>query len=40
MWPPECKQEIPKICPGDLVVDTTWLIIELGLEIGKTNILI
>jgi len=40
MWPPECKQEFPKICPGDLVVDTTWLIIELGLEIGKTNILI
>jgi len=40
MGPLECKQEFPKICPGDLVFDPTWPIFELGLDIAKTNILI
>jgi len=40
MWPLEYKQESPKIWHGDLVFDTTWPILELGLEIAKTNILI
>ena len=39
MWPLECKQECPKICPGDLGFDPTWLIFERGLDIVKTNIL-
>jgi len=30
----ECKQEFPKICPGDIVFDP---IFELGLDIIKTN---
>jgi len=40
MWPLECKQEFPKIWPGDLVFEPTWPIFELGLEIADTNILI
>jgi len=39
MWPLECKQEFPKICPGDLVFDLTWPILEFGLDIVNTNIL-
>ena len=39
MWPLECKQEFPKIYPGDLVFDQTWPIFELDLDIFKTNIL-
>jgi len=39
MWPLECKQEFPKIWPGDLVFDPTWPIFELGLDIVKANIL-
>ena len=39
MWPLECKQEFPKIWPGDLVFDQTWHIFELGLDIVETNIL-
>jgi len=38
-WPLECKQEFPKIWPGDLVFYPTWPIFKLGLDIGKTNIL-
>ena len=39
MWPLECKQEFPKIWPGELVFDQTWHIFELGLDIVKINIL-
>jgi len=39
MWPLECKQEFPKIWPGDLVFYPKWPIFELGLDIVKTNIL-
>jgi len=39
MWPLECKQEFPKICPGDLVFDVTWVIFEFSLDIVNTNIL-
>jgi len=39
MWPLECKQEFPKIWPGNLVFDPTWPIFELDLDIVKTNIL-
>jgi len=39
MWPLECKQEFPKICPGELVFDLTCFIFELTLDIVKTNIL-
>ena len=38
MWPLECKQEFPKIGPGDLVLKPTRPIFELGLDIAKTNI--
>jgi len=39
MWPLECKQEFPKILPGDLVFDPILPIFELALDIVKTNIL-
>jgi len=39
MGPLECKQEIPKICPGDLVFNPTWPIFKFFLDIVKANIL-
>jgi len=39
MWTLECKQEFLKISTGDLDLDTTWPIFDLGLDIVRTNIL-
>ena len=39
LWPLECKQDFPLICPGDLVFYPKRPSFELDLEVIKTNIL-